>query len=156
MTFHIRGLDPARFTHLHAMDEAELARHRARRSVADGYPGFPCRVSLDDAQPGEAVLLVNFEHHAADTPYRASHAIYVRAGATTPFEATGEVPPALGRRLLSVRAFDAAGFMVSGEIVEGARLAHYLEERLGDANVAYLHAHFAGRGCFAARIDRAP
>jgi hypothetical protein len=155
MTFRISGLDPARFAALASMSDHELARHNARRYTANEYPGFPCRVTLDDAQPGEEVILLNFEHLPVESPYRSSHAIYVRTGATRKYEGAGQVPPALARRLLSVRGFDANGLMVSGEIVEGAKLAPYIETQLADPAVAYLHAHYARRGCFAARIDRA-
>lgn len=155
MSFRISGLDPAQFAALAAMSDAELSRHRARRDVAKEYPGYPCRVTLDDAQPGEEVLLLNFEHLPVDSPYRSSHAIYVRARATEPFDGIDVVPPALARRLLSVRGFDAAGNMVSGEVLEGRDLGPYVESQLANADVAYLHAHYARRGCFAARIDRA-
>jgi len=155
MSFRISGLDPREFTDYAAMTDAELARHRAKRCTATEYPGYPCRVTLDDAQPGEEVILLNYEHLPVDSPYRSSHAIYVRAGATRPYEGLDEVPPALARRLLSVRAFDAAGNMVSGEVLEGRDLAPYLEAQLANREVAYLHAHYARRGCFAARIDRA-
>jgi hypothetical protein len=155
MSFRISGLDPTLFSALVAMGDAELARHRARRDTATEYPGYPCRVTLDDAQPGEEVLLLNFEHLPVDSPYRSSHAIYVRVNATERCEFVDQVPPALARRLLSVRAFDAADNMVSGEVLEGRDLAPYLESRLSNGEVAYLHAHYARRGCFAARIDRA-
>lgn len=155
MSFRICGLDPAPFAAFAAMSDDDLARNRARRHIATEYPGYPCRVTLDDAQPGEELILVNFEHLPVDSPYRSSHAIYVRTAATCPYEGVDVVPPALARRLLSVRAFDADGLMVSGEIVEGAKLARYIEEQLANPDVAYLHAHYARRGCFAARIDRA-
>lgn len=35
------------------MSDAPLADHRARRVTADAFPGFPCRVSPEDAAPGE-------------------------------------------------------------------------------------------------------
>jgi hypothetical protein len=111
-------------------------------------------VTLDDAQPGEELILVNFEHLPVDSPYRSRHAIFVRAGATEKFDGIDVIPPALARRLLSVRAFDGEGLMVSGEIVEGSTLAEYIEAQFENARVAYLHAHYAKRGCFAARIDR--
>ena len=154
MSFRISGLDPGQFAAFAAMSDAELSRHRARRYTASGYPGFPCRVTLDDAQPGEEVILLNFEHLPVDSPYRSSHAIYVRTNATRKHECVDEVPPALARRLLSIRGFDAQDEMLSGEIVQGTDLAPYLEAQLADGNVAYLHAHYARRGCFAARIDR--
>jgi hypothetical protein len=84
MDYRITGLDPREFVHLVPLDDAALARARALRRVCDSRPGFPCRVSLEDARPGERVLLVNYEHLPVDSPYRASHAIYVREGATSP------------------------------------------------------------------------
>lgn len=154
MSFRIAGLEPSQFAAFLAMSDEDLARHRARRYTAKEYPGYPCRVTLDDAQPGEEVILLNFEHLPVDSPYRSSHAIHVRANAARKYEGIDEVPPALARRLLSVRAFDASGLMVSGEILEGQGMAPYIEAQFSNPAVAYLHAHYARRGCFAARIDR--
>jgi hypothetical protein len=155
MSYRISGLEPAQFRRYAAMGAAELARHRALRVTATEYPGYPCRVTLDDAQPGEDVILLNFEHLPVDSPYRSSHAIYVRTGAQEKFDGIDAVTPALARRLLSVRGFDAAGSMLSGEVLEGVGLADYVRSQLDNPAIAYLHAHYARRGCFAARIDRA-
>jgi Protein of unknown function (DUF1203) len=154
MDFRIKGLEPAQFAHLFALDDAGLARHQALRCVSDGKPGFPCRVSLEDAEPGQAVLLVNYEHLPVDSPYRSRHAIYVSEQAKVPFEGVNVVPGALRDRLLSVRAIDGKGLIVDAEIVEGAALPRLVGQFFADGRVAYLHAHFARRGCFAARIDR--
>ena len=155
MDFRITGLPAAPFAPLFAMTDEELARHRALRRTCDEKPGFPCRVSLEDARPGERVLLVNYEHLPVDSPYRASHAIYVREGATQPFDAVNELPEALATRLLSLRAIDAKGHIVDADIAEGAAIEPLIRRLLGNDQVAYVHAHFARRGCFAARIDRA-
>jgi hypothetical protein len=155
MSFRITGLPAERFTHLFALSGAELARHRALRKTCDEKPGFPCRVSLQDAEPGETVLLLNYEHLPVDSPYRSSHAIYVREREQASFDEVNEVPPALLPRLLAVRAIDAQGMIVAADVVEGRALVPLVEQYLADAEVAYLHAHFARRGCFAARIDRA-
>jgi len=154
MDFRIRGLDPAPFMPLFAMDDAELAARRALRRVADSKPGFPCRITLDDAEPGMPVLLLNYEHLPVDSPYRASHAIYVSA-ATRPFDAVNVVPPALRTRLLSVRAFDGNGMMVDADVTDGNDLEALAARLFASDEVHYLHAHFARRGCFAARIERA-
>jgi len=155
MDFRIRGLDPAAFTPLHALRDDELAARRALRRVADSKPGFPCRVTLEDAEPGERVLLLNYEHLPVETPYRASHAIFVREAAREPYDATNTIPSALESRLLAIRAFDAAGSMVDAEIVEGVHAPGLIRKLFARGGVAYLHAHFARRGCFAARIDHA-
>lgn len=153
MHFRITGLHPAPFAPLFALSDDDLARRRIVRTVADSKPGFPCRVSLADAEPGSAVLLLNYEHLPVDSPYRASHAIYVSADAT-PFGGVDIVPPALRSRLLSLRAFDATGMMVDADIVEGREAEPLIERLLGRREVEYVHAHFARRGCFAARVDR--
>lgn len=155
MDFRISGLAPQPFAKLFSMDDGELARHRALRRIVDAKPGAPCRVSLEDAGPGEEVILVHHEHHAVDSPYRASHAVYVRRLAREAFDRVNEVPPALASRLLSVRAFDAAGLMVGADIAEGREIPALIARLFADPAAAYLHAHYARAGCYAARIDRA-
>jgi hypothetical protein len=155
MDYRITGLDPKRFEPLFALDDAALARHRAVRRIVAEKPGAPCRVSLEDAEPGEEVLLLNHEHLAVDSPYRASHAIYVRRAARAAWDRVNEVPPALASRLLSVRAFDAAGFMREADIAPGTELPGLVARLFADPRVTYLHAHYARAGCYAARIDRA-
>jgi hypothetical protein len=154
MAFRITGLPAADFAHWFALDDAALAAHGAVARIADAQPGFPCRISLTDAAPGERVLLINYEHLPVDSPYRSRHAIYIRAGETT-FDAVDSVPPMLRSRLLSLRAFDADGMLVAADVVAGDALEAALEPLLGDARTAYVHAHFARPGCYAARIERA-
>ncbi len=155
MSFRITALPAAQFAPLFAMSDAELLQHGAVRRVADHAPGFPCRVSLADAEPGETVLLVHHEHQPASTPYRSGHAIYVRAGAVEARPEVGEVPPVLRRRLLSVRSFDASGMMVDADVVEGRDVEPVIERLLARPDAAYLHLHNAKPGCYAARVDRA-
>lgn len=155
MSFRITGLDPAPFQHLYGLDEAALASHGAIRYRVDKASGFPDRVELRDLEPGESALLVNFTHQPADTPYRASHAIFVREGATRAHVVHDEVPEVMRRRPLSLRAFDAAHMMVSAVLVAGAEARAAIDGLLEDPAVAYVQAHYAQRGCYAARIDRA-
>lgn len=155
MPFQISALPAEPFAALFAMSEAELAGHGAVRRIADAKPGFPCRVSLEDANPGETLILVNYEHQPAASPYRASHAIYVREKAVEARPAPGEVPALFRTRLLSVRAYDEAGMMTAADVVPGEDLERALESLLADPAVAYLHLHNAKPGCYAARVDRA-
>ena len=60
MNFRIRGLDPASFLHLYGLSDAALREHGAQRRIADRLPGFPDRIELRDAQPGESLILLNF------------------------------------------------------------------------------------------------
>jgi hypothetical protein len=118
------------------------------------HPGFPCRISLDDAPTGETVILAHYTHQPADSPFQASHAVYARRGATRTVT-HDELPPALKRRTLSLRAFDTAGMLRDAALTDGADADDTIERLLAVDGVAYLHAHYAAPGCYAARIDRA-
>jgi hypothetical protein len=155
MSYRVTGLDPAPFRHLFGLSDEALAAKGARRLVADAKPGFPDRIEVRDAEPGESLLLLNYTHQPADTPYRASHAIFVREGAQTPLDQVDEIPDALRARPISLRAFNAAGEMVDADLVEGEKLEGLIRRFLNNPEVDYLHAHYAKRGCYAARIDRA-
>jgi hypothetical protein len=155
MSFRIQGLSPAPFADLYGRTEADLAARGAVRYVADRAPGFPDRIELRDAAPGQTVLLVNHVSQPADTPYRASHAIFVREGATTAFDEVDIMPEVFRPRLLSLRAFDSAGMMVDADVVDGGEVEGLIRRLLDDARVESIHAHYAKRGCFAARITRA-
>ena len=153
MDFIVSGLSPDPFVPLYGLPDAALAERRARRVVVDG-PGFPERIEMRDAEPGETLLLVNFEHQPADTPYRSSHAVYVREGATEPWSGD-HLPEVLRKRLLSLRGFSADGSIVDADVAEGRDADPVIERLLSDPSIAYIHAHYAKPGCYAARIDRA-
>jgi hypothetical protein len=155
MPLRILGLEPAPFAPLFDLDDAQHAARLARRVVADAQPGYPCRVSLADAAPGEELVLAHYEHQPASSPFRASHAVYVRRAAGERYDRVGEVPAALRSRLLSLRAFDASGMLVAADVVEGTDVERLAEQLLADLRASYLHAHFARPGCYAARIERA-
>ncbi len=154
MAYAVTSLPAEPFAPLFAMDDETLAARGARRVIADVARGFPCRVSLDDAEPGETLILVNYEHQSAPTPFRASHAVFVREN-VEPVATVDEMPPALRRRLLSLRAFDADHMMIAADIVEGVEAGTLIARMFADPDIAYLHAHYAKWGCYAARIDRA-
>ena len=155
MTFQIHALPSAPFAPLFALTDEELAARGALRRLADRRPGFPCRVSLRDAEPGETVLLLHYEHQPARSPFRASHAIYVREGAVPAQPEPGEVPEMLRSRLLSVRAFDDGGMLVDADVAPGTELEALAMRMLSAGPTSYLHVHFARPGCYAARIARA-
>lgn len=154
MSFRIIGLDPAEFSALFDLSDEELAARSVVRVVADAMPGFPCRVTLRDAEPGQTLLLLNYEHQPAPTPYRSAHAIFVTQHAQR-FEQASHVPQALRVRPLSVRAFDAHGMMLDADLVDGADLERVIERFFEDGRAEYLHVHYAKRGCYAARVERA-
>ena len=155
MTFRITGLDPEPFRHLYGLSDVELAAHGVTRHIVDQKPGFPDRIEVRDLELGETALLLNYMHQPAETPYRASHAIFVREGAETAYDEVGRIPEALRVRPLSLRAFDADHMMVDADVVDGRDAEALIERLLASPQVAYIQAHYAKRGCYAARIERA-
>ena len=155
MSFRITGLPAENFAHLFALSDQELVAREAVRRIADERtPGYPCRISLTDSQPGDELLLVNYEHHSVSSPYRMRFAVYVRKGEET-YDAVGEIPEQLRIRTLAVRAYDQNAMMVGWELVDGRELEAAIERLFADSRAAYLHTHYAAPGCYAARIDRA-
>ena len=155
MTFRVTGLSLESFQALFGLPDRELARRGVQRVVADAPFGFPDRIEISDAAPGESLLLLNYLHQPADTPYRSGHAIFVRERAVAPTDLVGEIPPAMRARPLSLRAFDRGDMMVDADLVDGARAEALIGRLLDDPRVAYIHAHYARRGCYAGRIERA-
>ncbi len=155
MSFQIEALGAEQFAHLYTLDDAELAERNAVRRVVKAKPGAPCRVSLVDAEPGEEVLLVNYAHLAACSPFNASHAIYVRPGAAEARLAVNQVPEMLRLRPISLRGYDGTDMMIDADLATGGELETAMERMLSNAEVRYLHLHFAKPGCYAARVRRA-
>jgi hypothetical protein len=153
MTYRIKGLEPAPFAALFELDDAELEARGMTRMIADN-PNFPCRVSLRDVDLGEEVILLNHVSHDGDNPYRASHAIFVSKSAVEAAEYVDSIPPALDRRILSLRAFDERGMMIDAALVRPGEADPAIRRLLANPTAAHIDAHNATRGCFAARICR--
>lgn len=154
MTYRIRGLERGQFDRFFAMRENELARHRARRVTADAARGFPCRVSLRDAAVGDELLLVHHVSHDVATPYRSAFAIYVRKGADEPAEYVDSCPPAFDGRPLAFRCYDEGGNLRAAALVMPGEADATIRRLLAERETAYIDAHNAAHGCFAARIER--
>lgn len=155
MSFRVSGLPVAPFIRFFGLPDAELASHQIVRHTASQSPGFPCRVSLRDAEVGETLLLLNYEHLDVATPYHSSYAIYVREFAEEAQVAVDEIPEVLRRRLLSLRAFDESGMLLDADVIEGRNVEPLIERMFANRKVEYIHVHNAKPGCFAARVDRA-
>jgi len=154
MDYQISALELDSFSKLFGLDEQSLAQAGIQRMTVTDKPGYPCRITLEDAEIGESVLLLNYEHQSATSPFRSSHALFVRENAITSASYVNEIPNLLRIRKLSVRSFDAAGMMLDADICDGSDLEALIERLLGDASTEYLHVHNAARGCYLARIDR--
>jgi hypothetical protein len=154
MNFRIAGLTPTRFSHLFSLSERELACHNVIRYAVDQDNAFPCRITLQDAAIGDSVLLTNYEHQPAKSAYQSRHAIYVNEAATAAGVYVNEIPAQMQRRLLSIRAFDATDAIIDADVIDGSDANTLIKRFLSAQETAYLHVHFARRGCFAARVDR--
>ncbi len=152
--FRFEALPKQRFDNLLRMSDEELQSRHAKWVEVDAEPGYPCRVSLEDAKIGERVLLVPYTHHDADSPYRASGPIFVREHCETAQPAINEIPKMLHHRLLSVRGYDAMGYLISAEVVQGSELRAIIENVFGNDSVEYIHIHNARPGCFNCAVYR--
>jgi len=153
MTYRIRGLDPQTFAPEFARSDQALAQSRSQRVVADDGR-YPCRVSLEDAEQGEELLLTHFANHAVETPYRNAFAIFVRREANHAAEFVDELPPILRARPIALRCYDAEGNLHRAALALADDVDTLTRELLDDPTVAYIDAHNAMHGCFAARIER--
>ena len=154
-TYRIKGLDPAPFEPLFGLSDEELAERGAVRMTVTEKPSFPCRVTLQDRDLGEQVLLVNHVSHDVANPYRASHAIFVTEEPHEPAEFVDELPPVFATRVLSLRGFDDQGMMAEALIAQPGEAEEGIRRLFSNPWITTIHAHNATRGCFAAKIERA-
>ena len=154
MAYRIEGLNPRAFDRLFALSDAELAAEGARRLTADAPRGYPCRITLADAAPGDRLVLLNHVSHDVDGPFRTAYAIYVREGAAEAASYTDAVPPMLDIRTLGLRGFDADGMLKDALLALPGEADAKIRQLLANPDIATIHAHNAAHGCFAARIER--
>jgi len=154
MSYRIEGLPANRFAHLFGLSDAALAGQGVVRVTADSERGYPCRIGLDFAAPGESVLLLNHVSQDAPTPYRTAYAIYVREQAGEAARCVDRLPPVLEGRMLSLRAFDAGGMLRTAELADAREAEARIAALFEDPAVARIHAHSPAYGCFLASIER--
>ena len=102
-SFQLIGISHLPFQHLFAYSDQQLREIGAIRRIATENPGFPCRISLQDAEVGEELLLLPYLHQPAESPYRASGPIFIRRNVEQGILCVGEVPEYLTRRQISKR-----------------------------------------------------
>ncbi len=154
MNFQIKPLQSGDFAHLFELSDAELAKQNACRQVVKEKPGTPCRVSMEDADVGETVILFNYEHQPENSPYNACHAVFVRENAKQSHLAINEVPDVIRSRLISLRYFNKSHMMIDADVVSGEAVAKELSNAFENNDIAYVHLHNAKPGCFAASAHR--
>ncbi|MDJ0978801.1 MAG: DUF1203 domain-containing protein [Erythrobacter sp.] len=155
MDYVIEGLDPAAFKPYFGLDDTQLKSRNAARFQVDAKPGYPCRVSLEDAQVGETVILLNHVSRADNTPYRASHAIFVRERLGEGARFRNAVPEVFHSCILSLRGFDEAGMIIDARLRQPGEADSDLRGLFENDAVVEIDVHNAIRGCFSARARRA-
>ena len=155
MAYRITGLSRDEFESLFGLDDEALAARGAMRVTATADMGFPCRISLQDAKAGETLLLLNHTSHDVATPYRSSYAIYVREAVNAAASFDDATPPVFEGRPLGLRAFGADGMLRNAALVLPGEADTRIRDLFADDAIAYIDAHNAAHGCFAARVERA-
>jgi len=152
--FRVCALPAESFAELFSQSDEALAARGATRRIVDETPGYPCRVSLQDVDRGETVIVLSYAHHPVAGPYFGSGPIFVRPHASQAQCEINAVPDLLRDRRLSVRAYDAAGLMSNASVVPGRDLRAEIERLFRDDLNAYLHVHNAAQGCYLCGVER--
>ena len=153
MTYRIAGLDPNVFGPLFALNDDQLVARNARRVFAQADRGFPCRISLRDAAAGEELILLHHTSHDVSTPYRSSYAIFVRKDVESA-EFIDSLPPVFEGRSIAMRGFDSAGMLRDARLALPGEAEDRILGLFANPDIAYIDAHNAAHGCFAARVER--
>ena len=153
MAYRIEGLPREAYEALIGLDDEALAERRARRVIADG-PGYPCRVTLEDVEPGEPLILFNHVSQHADTPFRATHAVFVRENAQGAARYEDALPPVFATRTLGLRGFDSEGMLRGALLALPGEAEAKIGELFERPEIVAIHAHNAALGCFIAKIER--
>ena len=152
--FQIAAIQSTQFKGLFDLEEPALAKLGAVKMIVETKPGYPCRVSLEDANIGEEVILFPFQHHSTTSPYQATGPIFVRKKAPTATLKVNEIPFFLNHRFLSLRGYDGNGMMVDAKTIEGTFLKTAITGLFSNKTIEYLQIHNASYGCYMCQVNR--
>lgn len=155
MNFRIKALDDREFVALFNLGNSELEKIGAVKMIVDEFPGFPCRVSLEDAEIGEEVILLPYQHHKTNSPYQSSGPIFVRKIAKSSIYEINEIPKMFNHRLLSLRGYDKNAIMKDASVIEGNNLKEQIFKIFENDDIQYIHIHNARPGCYNCLVERA-
>lgn len=155
MHYIVSGLPVEPYQHLYGLSDQQLAEFGVKRYVADEAPGYPDRIEMRDANIGENLLLLNHTSVPENTPYRATHAIFILEGATQTYRGENQIPEVMSSRQISLRGFDQNGMMTDAEIARGEDIERAIHRLFDNPKTTHINAHNAVRGCYSGRIERA-
>lgn len=154
MNFIIESLDYKHFEYLSKLNEDELIQKNIVKQLVDKKPSFPCRITLEDAEIGEEVFLLNFVFHAVNSPYKASGPIYIRPHKEQKFCEINEIPSLFLTRIISLRGYNHKQMLIFAEVFEGKELKNKIQKAFENQEIEYLHIHNAKFGCYFAQAKR--
>ncbi len=149
----VSGLDESQFSHLFDLSDAELAKIGAVREDVTVKPGYPCVISLEDAEVGEVIILMPYEHIGSNSPYQSKGPIFIRENVKQAV-LENAVPAFLEIRTLSVRAYDERDMMVNARTIAGTELESFVQEAFQNPAAKYIHVHISSPGCFNCLVER--
>lgn len=154
MNFKISALNPEPFNSLFLLSDTELKHRNILKQTVSEAGSTPCRASLEDADIGDTVLLINYQHINEATPFQASHAIYIREGVKQARPAVNEVPDMIHSRVVSLRSFDSQHMMIDADLGTAEQVASKIRALFSNPCASYLHLHYAKQGCYIAKVNR--
>lgn len=151
--FIIKSLQHSKFEYLKDLTELELSVNNIVKQTVNKKPSFPCRVTLQDAEIGEEVFLLNYQFHNKNSPYSANGPIYIRPNKVSKICKKNEIPEMFLTRLISLRGYNSLSMLINAEVFEGTLLKEKIQKFLEKENIEYLHIHNAKTGCFLAETS---
>lgn len=116
--------------------------------------GYPCRVTLEDAEIEKKVFLIPYDFHRTNSPYQSKGPVFVRKGLKSRKFKNNEVPVMLNHRLLSFRGYDKSGFMKEAITDKGIHTKEVIEKIFLNTEIEYIHIHNSSPGCYNYEIRR--
>jgi len=154
MNFKIIALNNQEFEPFFELSDVELEKQGIKRMIVDEKPGYPCRVSLEDAEIGEEVILLPYEFHKTNSPYQSRGPIFVRKGIVTKQLENNEIPVMLNHRLLSFRGYDKDGLIKEATTEKGENTKRVIEQIFENSEIEYIHIHNSSPGCYNCEVRR--
>ena len=134
---------------------SEMHGNPVQKVIADSKPGYPCRLSLEDAEVGEELYLFSHAPFAAANAYRETGPVFIRKNAIPASLAVNELPDIALARSIVVRAYSAAGTMISATQAETREIANTIRLAFRDETVEFVHLRAVVTGCFLCEARRA-
>ncbi|TWP51375.1 DUF1203 domain-containing protein [Lentzea tibetensis] len=123
------------------------------REHRDSEPGVPLRCCLRKSLPGEPVWLFRYSPSAGKGPYAEVGPVFTHVTCPT-VPQSDDLPAELLNNSRVLRAYNAAGQIHDGHVVEPGSFARAIEESFNDPAVDSLQVRSLSHGCFLFAISR--